>query len=41
MGGSKAAPGFMKPEGIVAFHVAGNIAFKKTIEKDEEPKGAR
>lgn len=41
MGGSKAAPGFMKPEGIVVFHVAGNVGFKKTIEKDEEPKGAR
>lgn len=36
--GSQAAPGFMKPEGIVAFHVAGNIGFKKTIEKDDEPK---
>jgi hypothetical protein len=31
----------MKPEGIVVFHVAGNVGFKKTIEKDEEPKGAR
>ena len=38
---SQAAPGFMKPEGIVIFHVAGNVAFKKTIEKDEEPKGFR
>jgi len=37
--GSKAAPGFMKPEGIVVFHVAGNVGFKKTIEKDHEPKG--
>lgn len=36
--GSMAAPGFMKPEGIVAFHVAANIGFKKTIEKDEVPK---
>lgn len=36
--GSKAAPGFMKPEGIVIYHVAGNFLFKKTIEKDEEPK---
>lgn len=36
--GSFAAPGFMKPEGIVVFHVAGNIGFKKTIEKDEQPK---
>ena len=37
--GSQAVPGFMKPEGIVVFHCAGNIAFKKTIEKDEEYKG--
>lgn len=37
--GSKAAPGFMKPEGIVVFHVAGNVGFKKTLEKDSEPKG--
>ena len=36
--GSKAAPGFMKPEGIVCYHVAGNVGFKKTLEKDEEPK---
>lgn len=38
-GGSVAAPGFMKPEGVVVYHVAGNLLFKKTIEKDEEPKG--
>jgi hypothetical protein len=36
--GSYAAPGFMQPEGIVIFHVAGNVAFKKTIEKDNIPK---
>lgn len=36
--GSIAAPGFMKPEGIVVFHVAAGIGFKKTIEKDEVPK---
>ena len=36
--GSRAAPGFMKPEGIIVFHVAANIGFKKTIEKDAEPK---
>jgi hypothetical protein len=36
--GSKAAPGFMKPEGIVVFHTAGGHLFKKTIERDEEPK---
>ena len=32
--GSKAAPGFMNPEGIVIFHTAGNLGFKKTFEKD-------
>jgi len=37
--GSIAAPGFMKPEGIVIFHVAGGHLYKKTIESDEQPKG--
>lgn len=37
--GSEAAPGFMKPEGVVVFHIAGRVGFKKTIEKDEVPKG--
>jgi hypothetical protein len=37
--GSFAAPGFMKPEGVVAFHVQGNLMFKATLEKDEEWKG--
>lgn len=36
--GSVAAPGFMRPEGIVVFHTAANIGFKKTLEKDEQPK---
>lgn len=36
--GSAAAPGFMKPEGIVMFHTAANIGFKKTLEKDDVPK---
>lgn len=36
--GSKANAGFMSPEGIVIFHKAGNLMFKKTIEKDDEPK---
>ena len=36
--GSDAVPGFMKPEGIVIYHKAGNLYFKKTIEKDDEPK---
>jgi len=39
--GSMAAPGFMKPEGIIIFHTAANLAFKKTIEKDEVPKSMR
>lgn len=38
--GSVAAPGFMNPEGIIIFHTAANLLFKKTIEKDEEWKGA-
>lgn len=38
--GSKAAPGFMKPEGIVIYHTAGNFYLKKTIEKDDKPKGS-
>lgn len=36
--GSYASKGFMKPEGIVIFHTAGNVGFKKTIEKDDVPK---
>jgi hypothetical protein len=38
-GGSRAAPGFAKPEGIVCFHVAGNVGFKKTLDADGVPKG--
>ena len=38
-GGSKAAPGFMQPEGVIIFHVAGNLLFKETLEKDNVPKG--
>lgn len=37
--GSRAAPGFTKPEGIVLFHAQGNVLFKKTLERDEEHKG--
>ena len=37
--GSRAEAGFMRPEGIVCFHIAGNVGFKKTLEKDEQPKG--
>lgn len=39
--GSYASPGFMRPEGIVIFHVPSRTMFKKTIEIDEEPKNAR
>jgi hypothetical protein len=37
--GSKAAPGFMRPEGIIIYHHAANLYFKKTLDKDEEWKG--
>ena len=37
--GSAAAPGFMKPEGVVIYHTTGNVLFKKTFEKDEKGKG--
>ncbi len=36
--GSYAAPGFMNPEGIVIYHIAGNLGFKKTIKNDDRPK---
>jgi hypothetical protein len=36
--GSLASPGFMRPEGIIIYHTAGNLYFKKTIEKDEKHK---
>lgn len=32
--GSVAVPGWMKPEGIVVYHIAGNVGFKKTIDND-------
>lgn len=37
--GSFASPGYMNPEGIVIYHIAGNLYFKKTINNDESPKG--
>lgn len=37
--GSVAAPGFNNPEGIIIYHHAANLYFKKTIHKDEEWKG--
>ena len=39
--GSVAAPGFMKPEGIMVYHTAANIVFKKTLENDDKPKGMK
>jgi RNA ligase len=39
--GSKASPGFMKPEGIVAFHTHARTLFKVTLERDQEPKSMR
>lgn len=39
--GSWAAPGFMRPEGVVIFHPQGNVGFKKTLERDEEWKGKK
>lgn len=37
--GSQAATGFNDPEGIVVYHIDGKVGFKKTIKKDEQPKG--
>jgi hypothetical protein len=39
--GSYAAPGFTKPEGVVAFHTHSRALFKMTIEKDTEHKWER
>ncbi len=33
--GSIAAPGYLNPEGVVVYHIAGNVAFKKTIRNDD------
>lgn len=38
--GSRAVPGFMNPEGVVIYHAAGNMYFKKTIKNDEKPKSS-
>jgi hypothetical protein len=37
--GSAAAPGFMRPEGVIVYHVAAGQMFKVTIEDDASPKG--
>lgn len=36
--GSKAAPGFMHPEGVVVFHTASSELYKVLLENDEIPK---
>lgn len=36
--GSQAVRGFMDPEGIMIFHTAAGMVFKKTIKDDETPK---
>lgn len=36
--GSVAKRSFMNPEGIVVFHEAGNVGFKKTLDNDDSPK---
>ena len=40
-GGSIASPGFMKPEGVVAFHTHSRSLFKVTLERDQEHKSQR
>lgn len=37
--GSRAAPGYDDPEGIVVFHTASKQSFKVTVKDDESPKG--
>lgn len=32
--GSSAAPGFMNPEGVIVYHVAAGVGFKKTLGND-------
>jgi hypothetical protein len=39
LNGSTAAPGFMKPEGVIIWHEAAQQMFKVTCEGDEKPKG--
>jgi hypothetical protein len=38
--GSMAAPGYRDPEGVVIYHVAGNLMFKKTLKGDDVPKSS-
>lgn len=39
--GSIAAPGFMRPEGVITFHTASRQVYKTLIENDELPKGVK
>ena len=39
--GSHAAPGFLKPEGVVVFHIASGQLFKKTLDKNDGHKSVR
>ena len=39
--GSYAAPGYMKPEGIVIYHTHANVCFKKTILNDDKGKNEK
>jgi len=36
--GSRASPGFMRPEGVVVFHEASGHLYKATLENDGQPK---
>lgn len=36
--GSYAQPGYMNPEGIIVWHIEGNIGFKKTVHRDNKRK---
>jgi len=40
LGGSHAAPGFKRPEGVIVWHGAARRTFKVTVEHDEAPKGS-
>jgi len=39
--GSKAAAGFMNPEGVVVYHTAAGVGFKMTLDNDDRAKGAK
>jgi len=40
IGGSDAAPGWMRPEGVVVYHTQAKTSFKALLEHDDLPKGA-